>query len=104
MITRPKVAAIPTTPRTPPRPESTTIAPPPAKTSAKVASASASARRASGGLDKQLSDEPPNADVDLVADRANRREPLPRRIVELPVLVALAGEDGARVATPHRDD
>ena len=45
-----------------------------------------------------------DARVDLVADPAHRLEVLPGRVVELPVLVALARVDRARVAAAHRDD
>lgn len=45
-----------------------------------------------------------NAPADFIADRAYSTEALPGRVVELPVKVALAGEEGAGVATAHGDD
>ena len=44
-----------------------------------------------------------NAAVDLVADRAHGVDALAGGVVELPVLVALAGEDRAGVAAAHGD-
>ena len=52
---------------------------------------------------EQLGDEPLDAGVDLVADPAHRLDVLPGRVVELPVLVALARVDRAGVAAAHRD-
>src|SRR5690606_27482441 len=55
------------------------------------------------GDSDELADQPLDARADLVTDRADGVDPLPGGIVELPVLVALAGEDGAGVAASHRD-
>src|SRR5918995_5208234 len=52
----------------------------------------------------QLRDEAAHADGDLVADRANLLERASGWIRQLPVLVALAGNDRALVATAHRHD
>src|SRR5690348_9332712 len=43
----------------------------------------------------QLGDQPLDARADLVADGADGLDALPGGVVELPVLVALAGEDRA---------
>ena len=40
---------------------------------------------------------------DFIADPPHRLEVLARRVLQLPVLVALAGVDRARVAAAHRD-
>ena len=45
----------------------------------------------------------PHTSVDLVANPPHRLQVLTGRIVERPVLVALARIDGACVPTPHRD-
>src|SRR5437588_5107273 len=105
MITSPKLRA---TPRWPSCPvfASTTIAPQPAKTRAKVPIASATTARPSSVVSatrEQLADQPLDTLVDLVPDPANRLEILAGRVVELPVLVLLAGIDGAGVAAAHRD-
>src|SRR6266542_2419424 len=42
--------------------------------------------------------------LDLVAEAANRRLVLSRRVRQVPVEVTLAGQDGAGVATAHRHD
>ena len=85
---------------------STMIAPHPAKTSANVPIASATSGRRCAVLTvvgKKLGHQPLHALVDLVADHTHRLDILAGRIVELPVLVALAGIDRAGVAAPHRD-
>src|SRR5438876_8176260 len=51
-------------------------------------------------LDRQLG----HAALDLVTDLAHRLEILPRGILEIPVDVALARNDGTGVAAAHRDD
>ena len=68
-----------------------------------MATASAKQRRASEGLGKELGEKLLDALVDFVADLAHGLEILARRIVERPVLVALAGIDRAGVAAAHRD-
>src|SRR5918994_5489302 len=109
MITRPKTSAIPTVPSPPPYSASATIAPQPAKTRAKAARPSARARRARSGLvathlfRRHLAEQRLHALLDLVADPAHTLEVRVGRIVELPILVALAGVDRAGVAAPHRD-
>src|SRR6266540_1428639 len=45
-----------------------------------------------------------DAPVDLVANRTDDLEVLPRGILELPVDVLLARDHGTRVATAHRDN
>src|SRR5690606_6847376 len=45
-----------------------------------------------------------DACTDVVADGADRVDSLTCRVVELPVLVALPGEERAGVAAAHRDD
>jgi hypothetical protein len=57
-----------------------------------------------GGGDVELFDEAADAAFDLVAERADAVEVPAGRVVEVPVLVAGAGEDGAGVATTHGDD
>ena len=52
---------------------------------------------------EKLGHQPLNALVDLVADHAHRLDVLPGGIVEIPVLVALAGIDRAGIAAAHRD-
>jgi hypothetical protein len=42
--------------------------------------------------------------MDVVADRPHHLDALPGRVVEFPVLVALAEEDRAGIAAAHRDD
>src|SRR5712675_735614 len=69
------------------------IAPQPAKTRAKAASPSATTRR-----------ESPDALLDLVADPPHRFQVRARGVLEVPVLVPLAGVDRARVAAAHGDD
>src|SRR6478736_1026857 len=102
-MTRPKTRAIPTVPSDCPRSLLATIAPHPAKTSTNVAIASVSARGASPGLGKELLDELRHARVDLVPNPADCGDVLSGRVVEGPVLVALAREDRAGIAAPHRD-
>src|ERR1041385_6635118 len=116
MITRPKLIATPTWPSAPVF-ASTMIAPQPAKTSANVPTNSAASTRANvrfdteprdsvrrdGAVRKQLADQRLHALVELVAGPAPAREVLPGRIVQLPVLVPLAGVDRAGVAAAHRD-
>src|SRR5690349_19625456 len=51
----------------------------------------------------ELADEVLDPAPDLVADRSHRIDALTSRVVEDPVLVALAGEVGAGVAAAHRD-
>ena len=106
MITSPKLIATPMCPSWCVF-ASTMIAPQPAKTSANVPIASADeAARASADCQparEQLGDQPLDALVDLVADAADRLEILAGRVVELPVLVLLAGVDRAGVAAAHRD-
>ena len=96
----PEVIATPTWPSWPVF-ASTMIAPQPAKTSANVPIASAASARTHAS--SRSRDEPLHARVDLVADPAYRLEVLSGRVVELPVLVALARVDRARVAAAHRD-
>src|SRR3954451_6015710 len=109
MITRPKTRAIPITPSAPPYSASATIAPQPANTSAKAAIPSARARRPRSGRGtvslrwRDLVDERADALGDLVADAAHCLQVLAGRILELPVLVALARIDRARVSAAHRD-
>src|SRR5438067_11959126 len=105
MITSPKLRA---TPRWPSSSvfASTTIAPQPAKTRTKVPIASATRARPSAVVSatrEQLADQPLDTLVDLVPDAANRFEILIGRVVELPVLVFLAGVDRTRVAAAHGD-
>ena len=64
----------------------------------------ARSRRLSGGFELQAADEDLDAAADLVADRADGVDAEAGGVVELPVLVALAGEDRAGVAAAHRDD
>src|SRR5437764_1276070 len=52
---------------------------------------------------EQLADQPLDTLVDLVPDAANRFEILIGRVVELPVLVFLAGVDRTCVAAAHGD-
>src|SRR4029077_7313007 len=105
MITRPKVMAPPMWPSWCVF-ASTMIAPQPAKTSANVPIASATRARASPRLSatpEQLGNQVLHPAVDLVADLPHRVEVLALRIVQLPVLVALAGVDRASISTAHRD-
>src|SRR5690606_18787682 len=60
-------------------------------------------RRATQGSG-QLGDEATNPALDVVADDAYGVDSLPGGVVELPVLVALAGKHRARIPAPHRDD
>src|SRR6476661_6637544 len=62
-----------------------------------------SAAGALGG-DTQLVEEHDDASPHLVADGSHRVDTLPGRVVELPVEVALAGVERARVAAAHGDD
>src|SRR5215218_1183612 len=106
VITSPKVSAIPTVPSVPSYSAFATIAPQPAKTSANAARASAAARRRRSGcatLGLQIRQKPFHATGDLVSNPANRVEVLAGGVLELPVLVALAGIDGAGVPAAHRD-
>src|SRR5918996_1221125 len=116
MITNPKLSATPTWPSASVL-ASTMIAPQPAKTSAKVPTNSAASIRASArstiktcplvrrsvALGDELADQSLHALVELVADPPHRLEVLAGRVVELPVLVALARVDRAGVAAAHRD-
>src|SRR5690625_357093 len=52
----------------------------------------------------QFGDEASDSALDVVSDGAHGVDALPGGVVELPVLVALAGEDRAGIAAPHRDD
>src|SRR5690606_24767258 len=52
----------------------------------------------------ELAGESLDACSDLIADRTHRLDALPGRVVELPIFVALSGEEGAGVAAAHRDD
>ena len=99
MITSPKTAAMPVSPSEPPRSVLTMIAPQPAKTRAKVASASARARRGSGGLVKELSDQRLHAFIDLVPDPPDGLEFLTSRVIEFPILYRLPRKTGQ--ASPH---
>src|SRR5665648_524606 len=56
-----------------------------------------------GDRDVQLVEQPLDAGPDLVTDRAHRLDALARRVVQRPVLVALAREDRADVPAAHRD-
>src|SRR5438874_1433221 len=95
MITSPKTSAIPTVPRAPPYWALVTTAPAPAKTRAKAANASAPARRprsgrgtVSGG--SELVEKDFDASGYLVADPPHSLDVLSRRILEIPIQVALA--------------
>src|SRR5919201_5879068 len=85
------------------------MAPQPAKTRANAAMPSASALRARSGrggatwLRDELGHKGPDALRDLVADPADRPEVLARRVLEVPVLVALTRIDPAGIAAAHRD-
>ena len=60
-----------------------------------------------GALDggwQERREEGGDSPVDLVADESDLFDGLPRRILELPVEVPLAGKDGAGVAASHRYD
>src|SRR6476659_1249957 len=109
MITRPKTRAIPTAPRDPPYSALATIAPAPAKTSVNAARPSAPARRGRSGRRTvslawlHLGQQRPDTLEDLIADLAHGRQVLAGRVLELPVLVALARIDRAGVAAAHRD-
>src|SRR4249919_2323750 len=109
MITRPKTRAMPTAPRASPYSALATIAPAPAKTSVNAARPSAPARRARSGrrtvalIWRQLGQQRPDTLGDLVAYLAHPCQVLAGRVLELPVLVALARIDGAGVAAAHRD-
>ncbi|OKI48893.1 hypothetical protein A6A27_36370 [Micromonospora sp. CB01531] len=59
---------------------------------------------AGGLVRRQCGEEPFHPGADLVADRADGFDALADGVFELPVLVALAGEDGAGVAAAHGDD
>src|SRR4051812_49242738 len=59
---------------------------------------------ASGSARHQLGQQPLDAALDVVPDRSDRVDASTGRVVERPVLVALAGEDRAGVTTAHRDD
>src|SRR5512132_2595813 len=63
-----------------------------------AASRSGSSRPASGGGGDQLGEELLDAGVEVVADGSDLLDGPAGRIVEVPVLVALAGVDGAGVA------
>src|SRR6266480_6001082 len=52
----------------------------------------------------ELRQKAPDAALDLVADHPDRLQVLSRRVLDLPVLVALPRVDGAGVPTAHRDD
>ena len=56
------------------------------------------------GRHLQLGEQAADPALDLVADRAHRLDALARRVLELPVEVALAREDRAGVAAAHGDD
>src|SRR5262249_22048924 len=56
-----------------------------------------------GAFAEQLADQPLNAPVELVADAAHGVQLVTRRVVELPVLVPLAGIDRTGVAAPHQN-
>ena len=58
----------------------------------------------SGGFELEAADEDLDAAADLVADRADGVDAEAGGVVELPVLVALAGEQRAGVTAAHRDD
>src|SRR5687768_158450 len=66
--------------------------------------------RRSGGcgagilLWSDLVEKPLHPPRDVVADTAHGLDVLARRVLELPVLVALAGVDRARVTAAHRYD
>src|SRR3954454_24371974 len=99
MITSPNTSAIPTVPRAPPYSASATIAPAPAKTRAKAANPSARARRLRSGRDTgarfggQFLEQPALPSRQLVPDPSHGLEVLAGRILEFPVLVALARVD-----------
>jgi hypothetical protein len=59
---------------------------------------------AGSGDREQVGDERTDAGVDVVADAPDDLERLAGGVVELPVEVALAGEDRAGIAAAHRDD
>src|SRR5436190_23574513 len=109
MITRPKTRATPTAPSSPPYSALATIAPAPAKTSANAARLSAAARRARSGRGtiasvwSKVGQQRLNTLRDLVAYLAHGCQVLAGRVLELPILVALARIDRAGVAAAHRD-
>ena len=57
-----------------------------------------------GSACRQLLDQDPNQGVDLVPDPAHCLDVLAGGIFEIPILVALARVDRARIATAHGDD
>src|SRR4029453_17988392 len=59
--------------------------------------------RRSGAGGDQLAQQLLDADVDVVADAAHHLDRLAGRVLELPVLVPLAGVDRAGVAAAHGD-
>src|SRR5690606_4778920 len=61
-------------------------------------------RSGAGRLDPERAQEDLHPSADLVAHGPHAVEVQAGRVVEGPVLVALAGEDRAGVAAAHRDD
>src|SRR3954452_2174819 len=109
MITRPKTRAMPTVPRAASWEAFAITAPQPANTRAKAARPSASARRRSSGrataslVPGQVLEQRSDAVGDLVTDAPDGHEVPSRGVLELPILVSLAGIDRARIAAAHRD-
>jgi hypothetical protein len=58
----------------------------------------------SADRDLQAGEETAHAITDLVADGTNLGDGPARRVVELPVLVTLAGKDRTGITASHRDD
>ena len=67
--------------------------------------ASGSGERTPGGAhgDVELAQKHPDTPFDLVPDRSDVGDVHAGGVVEGPLLVALAGEEGAGVAAPHAD-
>ena len=61
-------------------------------------------RASGGGGDAEFVEQAADPLFDVVADRADRVDGLAGRVGQVPVLVALAGEERAGVAAAHRDD
>src|SRR3954452_4677017 len=109
MITSPKTSAMPTVPSAVSYSALATTAPAPANTNAKAAKPSARTRRARSGrgtvfrLGHEVREQRLDAFRELVADAADRLDVLAGGVLDVPVLVALAGIDRAGVPTAHRD-
>src|SRR5689334_17876087 len=109
MITRPKTSAMPTVPRAPSYCAFAITAPHPANTRANAARPSARARRAMSGrataalLRDELGEQRSDAFGDLVADAPHGLGILAGRVLEVPVLIALARIDRACIPAAHGD-